>query len=141
MRTIVYRLVTISFVLIAVYFVIFNRTPQGTQCERSVFSEGTYMAELCFIKFESYRSGNMEYVGRLFDSKTGTLLAERVLVTPTPKLSWSSGVKFSLDGGLTYQSSGPSVEFSRGDGGAENIGIALPPSTWDRLLAMRPRLN
>jgi hypothetical protein len=130
----------VAFLVIAMYFVAFNHTPQGTRCERSVFSEDSYTAELCFIKFESYRSGNMEYVGRLFDSRKGTLLAERVFVTSTPQLSWSPGVKNSLDGGFSYQSDGPSVEFSRGDGAAGNTGIPLPPSMWDRIEAMRPRL-
>ncbi|WP_310631366.1 hypothetical protein [Paraburkholderia sp.] len=135
-----YKWVGVALLVIAAYFVLFNHNPQGTRCERSVFSEHTYTAELCFVKFGAYRSGNMEYVGRLFDSKTGTLLAERVFVTPTPELSWSSGVKYSLDGGLSYQTTGPSVEFSRGDGGAGNTGIPLPPSMWDRIKAMRPRL-
>ncbi|MFP3567632.1 hypothetical protein [Paraburkholderia sp. SIMBA_030] len=122
----------------ALYFALFNRTPHGTKCQRSTSPDGVYMAERCLLV--RIPGGNSEYVGRLFNAKSGKLLAQHTFSTPVPDLSWSSGVTYSLkpDGPVHYF--GPSVGFSIGDGSDDSTYISLPPSGWDRLLAARPRL-
>ena len=79
-----------------------------------------------------------EYVGRLFDASTGRKLAQRTFNTPVSQLSWSSGVQYRLKPEEPFVDVGPFVSFSVG--GGDNSTINLPPSKWDRLLAMRPRI-
>jgi len=108
------------------YLVLFNHTPQGTECERSTSPDGKYIAERCLLESVP-GGGNSKYVGRLFDAKNGELLAELTLRTPIPELLWGD-----------YE--GESVLFSRGDALDNDGSIRIPPSKWDRLLAVRPRL-
>jgi hypothetical protein len=97
------------------------------------------MAERCLLDWVP--GGSSEYVGRLFDAKSGKLLAQHIFSTTDPKLSWSPGGSYSLDSNSpAIHYDGPSVEFSKGDPDNGDSGISLPPSSWDRLLAARPRL-
>src|SRR5271165_2567457 len=75
----------------ALYFGLFNRTPQGTECENSSSPDEIYMTERCFLEVKSFRNGDAKYVGRLFDAKSGNLLAEHIFITPVPDLFWSPG--------------------------------------------------
>lgn len=122
----------------ALFLGLVNRTPHGTECVSSTSPNGTYIAERCFIRMLSYRSENARYVARLFNAKSGSLLAESVFETSVPDLSWSSGFYFN-DPQPRYI--GPSVYFQRGGEDGDGSSISLPPSFWDRLLARRPRLD
>jgi hypothetical protein len=114
-----------ALILIGVlYLVLFNHTPQGTECKRSTSPDGDYIAERCVLNWNP--GDSTEYVGRLFDAKNGRLLAELTLKTPVPELSWSDF-------------EGKSVSFSIGDADDNDGSIPIPPSQWDRLLAARPR--
>jgi hypothetical protein len=121
------------------YFTLFDTTPRGIRCVKSTSPDGVYIAERCALNSVAW--GNPNYAGRLFDAKTGKLLAQHTFSTPVPDLSWHRAVTYSLDpnGPLLY--AGPAIGFSSGDGGDDATYISLPPSSWDRLLASRPRLS
>jgi hypothetical protein len=120
----------------ALYFSLFDTTPQGRECERSTSPNGAYVAERCVLRWiPSFES---KYVGRLFDAKSGKKLAQHTFATPVPELRWSPGMDYSRNDDGVLMHLPPSVSFSRG--GDDDSDIALPPSTWDRLLAARPHL-
>ncbi|WP_434108933.1 hypothetical protein [Paraburkholderia caffeinilytica] len=121
----------------ALYFGLFDRTPHGTECEKSSSPDGIYIAERCFLEVQSFRSGDAKYVGRLFNAESGKLLAEHTFITPVPDLFWSPGFH---SGEPIPRYIGPSVNFSRGGEDGDGSDIPLPPSLWDRLLAARPNL-
>lgn len=102
-----------------------DRTPNGTECQKSASPEGLYTAERCLLKW--IPEGNSEYVGRVFDTKSGRKLAQHTFSTPDPQIAW-------------YSHTAIYVSFSIGDGGDDATHILLPPSRWDRLMASRPRL-
>jgi len=108
-----------------IYFLAFNHTPPGTECQHSKSPDGLYIAERCLLDWVP--GGNSKYVGRLFDAASGHLVAQHTFATPVPTILWSSH-------------EGETVLFSVGDGGDDATYIPIPPSTWDRLLAARPRL-
>lgn len=122
----------------SLYLGLFNRTPHGTKCIRSISPDGVYLAERCFLQVESYRTEDTQYVARLFDAKSGNLLAEHVFTTPVPDFYWSPGF---YSGEPEPRYIGPSVNFSRGGEDGDGSDISLPPSFWDRLMAKRPRIN
>jgi hypothetical protein len=123
----------------AAYFGLLNHTPHGTECVKSTSPDGTYIAERCFLGMQGFRSDNGRYVARVFDAKSGSLLAESVFETPVPDFSWSTGFYYSDLKQARYV--GPAVYFQRGGEDGDGSSISLPPSTWDRLLARRPRLG
>lgn len=104
---------------------LFDRTPHGTECRKSASPDGLYVAERCLLDWVP--GGSSKYVGRLFDAKSGKLLAQKTFSTSVPEISW-----------LNYE--GAIVSFSVGDADDGGADISLPPSRWDRLLAARPRL-
>jgi hypothetical protein len=108
-----------------IYSFAFNHTPPGTECQSSKSPDGLHIAQRCLLDWVP--GGNSKYVGRLFDANSGQLLAQHVFATPVPTIMWSS-------------SEDETVLFSVGDGGDDATYIPIPPSTWDRLLAARPRL-
>ncbi|MFP3564289.1 hypothetical protein [Paraburkholderia sp. SIMBA_030] len=124
-------------VISALYFGLVDRTPHGTECEKSSSPDGIYIAERCFLEVQSFRSGDAKYVGRLFDAKSGSLLAEHTFISPVPDLFWSPGF---YSGEPVPHFIEPSVNFSRGGEDGDGSDISLPPSRWDKLLAARPRL-
>src|ERR1700738_4943578 len=112
-----------------------DHTPLGTECERSASPDVLYTAERCLLKWVP--GGNSEYVGRLFDAKSGKKLAQRRFSTPAPDLMWSPHIYYSLRPETPPRYTGPSVQFSSGDPVSGNSGIFLPPSKWDKFLAAR----
>ena len=135
------RFLKISPVLIAIgllYFGLFDHTPLGKKCQKSTSPDDRYVAERCLLDWVP--GGNSEYVGRVFDAKTGKKLAQHTFSTPVPELRWSPGVLYSLKPESPPSYIGPSVAFSRGNADDGDSSISLPPSKWDRLLAARPRL-
>ncbi|MGF6788681.1 hypothetical protein [Paraburkholderia sp. 35.1] len=140
MKRISTRVALLAGLIAVLYLGLFDHTPQGSECRKSAPVHGLYTAELCLLRWIPGRSGSPEYVGRLFDAKTGKLLAQRTFSTPVPDLFWSTGLRYSLNPYSPPRYLGPSVEFSRGDGGEGDSSISLPPSFWDKLAAARPRL-
>jgi hypothetical protein len=130
------RPMAIALALSLFFFAVFDLTSPGSNCKRSVSPDGLYRAERCTLEWNP--GGSSNYVGRLFDAKTGKLLAQRTFTTAVPDLFWSSGVSYP-DSSQTVKQIGPSVEFSRGDPDDGESGIQIPPSLWDKLLATRPR--
>jgi len=122
----------------ALYFSLFDTTPQGRECERSSSPDGLYVAERCLLHWVS--SFESKYVGRLFDAKSGQKLAQHTFSTSVPDLAWYPGMDYSPKEDGVLSRLPPSVGFSIGDGGDEATFISLPPSKWDRLLAARPHL-
>ena len=112
-------------IVVALYLVLFNHTPQGTECERATSPDSNYIAELCLLKW--IPGGNSNYVGRIYDATNGNLLIQR---------SFSA---HSSDTQLAWYDDG-SMSFSIGGSGNNSGYITFPPSKWDRLLAARPRL-
>src|SRR6202012_408825 len=108
-----------------IYFLAFNHTPPGTECQSSKSPDGLYIAQRCLLNWVP--GGNSQYVGRLFDANSGQLVAQHTFATPVPTILWSS-----------YE--GATVLFAVGDGDDDATYIPIPPSTWDKLLAARPRL-
>jgi hypothetical protein len=137
MRFLFKRAALIAVITGVGYFGIFNHTPQGTNCKSSKSPDGLYIAERCLLAWDPGFSS--DYVGRLFDAKTGKLLAQCSFSTPVPEILWSPGF-YSSGRSSTMEYIGPSVVFSRGDPDSGDSGISLPPSKWDQLLAARPRL-
>ncbi|MDF3838719.1 hypothetical protein P3W85_38160 [Cupriavidus basilensis] len=84
------------------------------ECKRE--SDGNlYIGEMCYL------STGDSMVFRLYDAKSGELLAERTYNHPEPKIIWSGG-------SVIYDTS-PS----------DGIGyVDLPPTRWDRLRARLP---
>ncbi|MBI0329513.1 hypothetical protein GIY62_20890 [Burkholderia plantarii] len=118
-------------------FCLTERTPHGTDCQKSASPDELYIAERCLLKW--IPGGNSEYVGRVF-TKNGKLLAQRTFSTPVADFIWSDGVCASDGPELPEECTGPGVLFSRGDPSQGDSSISLPPSWWDRFLAARPRL-
>jgi hypothetical protein len=119
------------------YFCLFDTTPRGIECERSASPNGAYIAERCVLHWRP--GSNSDYVGRVFDAKREKKLAQHTFSTSVPDLSWSPGGTYYLDTDGPLHQFRPSVGFSRGDGGDDSTYISLPPTTWDRILAARPR--
>lgn len=139
------RLVRIGAIVLAaltgigtLYFSLCDRTPRGTECEKSSSPDGIYIAERCFLEVQSFDNGDKKYVGRLFDARSGRLLAQHTFITPVPELFWSSGF-YSGEPNPHYIE--PSVNFSRGGEDGDGSAISLPPSFWEKLMAARPRLT
>ena len=120
--TITRRLALWVGIIGAICFGLFDHTPHGTECHKSTSPDGLYVGERCLLEWVP--GGNSEFVGRLFDASTGRLLAQHTFSTPVPQIEW-----------LDYN--GEYVSFSNGDGGDDSVYISLPPSIWDRLLALR----
>jgi hypothetical protein len=133
-----FKVMPIVLVIGMLYFALFDHTPHGTACQKSRSPDGHYIAERCLLDW--IPGGSSKYVGRLFDAKTGKKLAQNTFNTSDPDLSWSPGMYYSLGPESSYKDIGPSVGFSRGDPDDGDSGISLPPSRWDRLSAVRPRL-
>ncbi|WP_156966925.1 hypothetical protein [Paraburkholderia ferrariae] len=131
-------ILTFSIFIIA-YSLVFDHTPNGVNCETSISPNSKYMAERCTLSLNTW-PGDYEYVARLFDKKTGKLLAQSTFDTMETSFNWSNGLDYSDDGGKTVKHDGASVYFQRGGEEGDGSNFELPPSLWDRLLAMRPRL-
>ena len=106
-------------------FCLTDHTPHGTECKKSTSPNGLYTAERCLLGWVP--GGNSEYVGRVFDAKSGKKLAQHTFSTPVPEIAWYNYIDLY-------------VSFSSGDGGDDATYISLPPSKWERFLAARPRL-
>jgi hypothetical protein len=119
----------------SIYFGLFDHTSHGTGCQRSTSPDGRYTAERCMVDWDR---DSPEYVGRLFDASTGRKLAQHTFNTPVPQLSWSPGFQYQPKPEEPFVDVGPFVSFSVG--GDDDSSINLPPSKWDRLLAMRPHI-
>jgi hypothetical protein len=121
-----FKRVALSVAVVGVLsFCLTDRTPHGTECQKSASPDGLYIAERCLLKWVP--GGNSEYAGRVFDAKSGKKLAQHTFSTPDPQIAW-------------YSYTAVYVSFSIGDGGDDATYISLPPSGWDRFLAARPRL-
>jgi hypothetical protein len=107
--------------VVVLYFFLIDHTPRGTECQKSTSPNGLYIAERCVLEW--IPGGNSEYVGRIFDAKSGKLLVQRTFSTPVPEILWFDDV---------------SMSFSMG--GDKAAFITFPLSVWDKLLAARPRL-
>lgn len=118
------RIALFAVVLGGLYLCLFNRTPRGDSCVSSTSANGVYIAELCLLTWSS--RDIPEYVGRLYDAKSGKMLVQSVFLTSDPEIRWFK------TGDLA---------FSRGDGGDGSGFVTLPPSSWDKLLAARPRTH
>ncbi|MFP6558547.1 hypothetical protein WJ542_09515 [Paraburkholderia sp. B3] len=111
----------------------FDDTPHGTKCERSNSPDGKFIAERCMFGMEG-RAGN-DYVGRLYDEKNGRLLAQHTFV------AYADDIQVLWTGfGEEEKHYNKSVMFIKGDGGDDQTYIDLPPSSWEKIRAMRPRL-
>ena len=131
---------TVSVCLVgalAVAIFLVDHTPRGKDCTQSISHDQIYMAELCVL--QALPRDESTYIGRLYDAKTNKKLAQRTFSSPSPELYWSKGWCSQI-GNEPKECFGPSVVFSRGDPDTGDNSIDLPPSWWDRLLAMRPRL-
>jgi len=111
--------------VVVLYFSLIDQTPHGAECQKSTSPDGFYTAERCLLHW--HPGGDSDYVGRVYDAKSGKLLAQRTFSTTVPEISW-----------LSYE--GAIVSFSIGDVDVGDADIPLPPSRWDRLLAARPHL-
>ena len=107
------------------YFGLTDRVSHGTECQESLSPDGLYKAERCLLRW--IPGGNSEYVGRVFEAKSGRKLAQHTFSTPDPQIAW-------------YSYSTVYVSFSIGDGGDNAANNLLPPSAWERFLATRPRV-
>ncbi len=95
-----------------------DRRSKARECEKSRSPDGLYVAERCLVQ---WKGGNdPDYVGRVYDAKSGRLLVERSFSTPVPELSWWKNT----------------VSFSRG--GDEASEVYLPPSLYDRFKVLLP---
>jgi hypothetical protein len=119
------RAVFFAGVVGVLFFGLTDHTPHGTECKKSTSPNGLYTAERCLLEWVP--GGNSEYVGRVFDAKSGKKLAQHAFSTPDPQIAW-------------YSYTAIYVSFSIGDGGDDATYILLPPSKWERFLAARPRL-
>jgi len=121
----------------SIFFALFDHTSHGTSCQRSMSPDGRYIGEQCMV---NWNRDSPKYVGRLFDARTGRKLAQRTFNTSVPTLSWSPGFQHQPKPDGPFVDVGPFVSFSRGDADNGDSTIDLPPTQWDRLLAMRPRI-
>lgn len=134
----IFKSVALGTALICtLYFGLFDTTPRGTECKRSTSPDGLYIAERCVLRWVP--GGDSKYAGRVFDAESGKKLAQHTFSTPVPDLSWYHGMDYSPNDDGVLIHAPPSVGFSIGDGGDDATFISLPPSTWDKLLAARPR--
>ncbi|MGV2293256.1 hypothetical protein AAHK20_31425 [Trinickia sp. YCB016] len=115
------RIALFAVIVGGLYLCLLNQTPHGDSCVSSTSTDDAYVAELCLLTWSS--RDIPEYVGRVYDAKSGKMLAQSTFLTSDPEVIWFKS------GGLA---------FSRGD---EAAFIDLPPSKWDRLLAARPRTH
>lgn len=92
---------------------------KADECERSRSPDGQYLAERCLLQWRG--PDDSDYVGRVYDARSGTLLVERSFSTPVPELSWWKN---------------EAVSFSRG--GDESSTVYLPPTAYDRFKALLP---
>ncbi|WP_133650623.1 hypothetical protein [Paraburkholderia flava] len=92
---------------------------KADECERSRSPDGQYLAERCLVQWRG--GNNPDYVGRVYDARSGTLLVERSFSTPVPELFWWKR---------------EAVSFSRG--GDESSTVYLPPTAYDRFKALLP---
>ena len=136
MKPLFKRAALCAAVVAGLYFCLFDTTPHGKDCEKSISPNGVYVAELCMVHWHS--RSDSDYVGRLFDAKSGKKLAQHTFSTSEPELSWSPDIDYFPKDDDVLGHLPPSVSFSRG--GDDDTGIWLPPSKWDRLLAARPHL-
>ncbi|KIP19773.1 hypothetical protein KY49_3279 [Burkholderia sp. MSHR3999] len=95
-----------------------DRRSKADECVKSTSPDGRYVAERCLVQWRG--PDDCDYVGRVYDAKSGQLLVERSFSTPVPELSWWKNT----------------VSFSRG--GDEASSVYLPPSLYDRVKALLP---
>lgn len=98
-----------------------ERRLKADECERSRSPGGQYLAERCLVQWRG--PDDSDYVGRVYDARSGTLLVERSFNTPVPELFWWKS---------------EAVSFSRG--GDESSTVCLPPTAYDRFNALLPSL-
>ena len=111
--------IVIILALAASYWAGARQRSKATGCDKVPSNSGRYVAELCLLQWNP--SGNSDYLGRVYEAKTGKLLARREFSSPVPELSWWKD---------------ESLSFERG--GDDSSRIKLPPSLYDRLLAELP---
>jgi hypothetical protein len=108
----------VALVIVGGYFIVRDPDSMARQCSRATSPNGQYVAELCLIRWGG--GSNPEYLGRVYESKTGKLLVRRRFHTPVPELEWWKD----------------EVSFSRG--GDDASYVKLPPTLYDRLVADLP---
>lgn len=101
------------------YWLAYKPDSGASECERKISPDGRYLAEQCLISWGG--RDDPDYLGRVYDAKTGTLLVRRRFSTPVPELDW-------FDDG--------NVSFSRG--GDDASYVKMPPTLYDRLTAWFP---
>ncbi|MEQ5841056.1 hypothetical protein N0A02_16645 [Paraburkholderia acidicola] len=101
------------------YWTDFELRSKAHECKKQLSDSGLYLAELCLLQWNP--GGDSDYLGRVYDAKTGTLLVERMFQSPVPQVSWWKS---------EY------VLFERGGRGSGLVN--LPPSLFDRLTAKLP---
>lgn len=107
----------------------FDRSPIGKYCKKSISPDNKYYATLCDSTYERFSEqpfniADFAFVARLYDNKTGKILAITTFDSPVPDLFW----------GRDY------VQFQKGGEDGDGSYFNLPPSLMDRILANRPRL-
>lgn len=107
----------------------FDRSPMGKDCYKSISPDKKYYATLCFRTYErfsevTYEDAPYNFVARLYENKTGRILAITTFNSPEPQFLWGKDYLLLQRGGV--------------DGDGSNLD--LPPSRMDRILANRPRL-
>jgi hypothetical protein len=113
-----WAILIVGFTIVGCYFIVHHPDSEAQDCSRATSPDGQYIAELCLIWWGD--SSYPEYLGRVYDSKTGELLVRRRFHTPVPELEWWKG----------------NVSFSRG--GDDASYVRLPPTLYDRLVADLP---
>jgi hypothetical protein len=86
-------------VVVVLCFFLTDRTPRGTECEKSTFPNGLYIAAQCVLHW--HLGSDSDYVGRVYDVKSGKMLVQRTFSTTVPEILWfdDGGMSFSMGRG------------------------------------------
>ncbi|MBN3856570.1 hypothetical protein G3N59_24620 [Paraburkholderia sp. Ac-20340] len=106
----------LAFLACASLYFMAGHRPEPSDCVRSTSPDARYVAEECLLEWN--HGDNPKYSGKLYDAKTGTLLAQRILHTSVPQIMWGQDAML----------------FERG-GEDENL-VRLPPSFFERFSAV-----
>jgi hypothetical protein len=121
MKPLAKRVARLAAVGYALYLCLIDHTPHGTECREAISPNGQYRAERCLLEW--IPGSESKYAGRIFSTQSGKMLVQRIFSTSVPTILWFK------DGNMTFST------------GGDDAFIVLPLSTWDRLMAARPRLE